>query len=157
MAQIRALQQQLHDLPYGIGRWHGTDVGQAARARTLAATQRSQADDYAASSGSIRSRHHWRKTARHLATVETEATQRYDQIAAPIQEQLDTDLSATQNYLSELERDADARDTWLQQHPDLAHRIAAIDRELDLIPVIQRLDTLQIRPPGTDLGIGLDL
>ncbi len=72
--RVWSLQQKLKDLPYGIGRWRDTEVGHAARALHEAARQRHQAEGFTNSPGnSIRTRHHWRKTARHWTVAEAEA------------------------------------------------------------------------------------
>ena len=56
------------------------------------------------------------------------------------------------------EGQASTRDRWLEQHPELRLRIAAIDRELDPTPTIQeRLRALQVEPPGRSRGLGLEL
>ena len=56
------------------------------------------------------------------------------------------------------EGQASTRSIWLEQHPELRLRIAAIDRELDPTPTIQRrLQALQVQRPGRDRGIGLEL
>jgi hypothetical protein len=157
--RVWSLKEQLADLPYGAGRWRGTEVGEAARAKHQAARQHQQADEFARSAGtSLRTRHHWRKTARHWATIDTTETQRYDEIAAPIRESLDADLRSDEILLGHLERQASTRDQWLQQHPELETRLAAIERELDPTPTIQeRLQALQIEPPGHGHELGLEL
>jgi len=156
--RARTLQRDLRDLPYGVGTWQGTEVGAAARAKLDAARQHRQADEFARSGGSIRNRHHWRKTARDWAAIEAKETVRYDEIAAPIRDGLETDLRVAEIQVGHLEGQAVARDQWLEHHPDLANRLAAIDRELDPTPTIQqRLQALRIEPPDQDRGLGLEL
>lgn len=55
--EVSSIREQLRDLPYGAGHWRGTDVGQAARDKVEAARQHRQADEFANSGGSIRTRH----------------------------------------------------------------------------------------------------
>lgn len=156
--RISSLRDQLRDLPYDTGHWRGTDIGQAAREKLEASRQHHQAKGFANSGGSIRTRHFWRKTARAWATAEIEATQRYEELAAPIRERLEGDLHAAEVHVDHLEGQASTRDQWLDTHPELQHRLAAIDRELDPTPTIQqRLDALQAQRPSRDLGIGLEL
>lgn len=104
--RISSLRDELRDLPYGGGRWQGTDIAQAARARSEAARQRHQAEGFTNIGGSIRTRRFWRKTARHWTAVEVEATQRFDEIAAPIQERIENDLHSTEVHVSNLEHQA---------------------------------------------------
>jgi hypothetical protein len=152
--RMRMLQEELHDLPYGIGRWQGTEVGEAARAKLDAARQHRQAEDCARSGGSLRTRHHWRKSARQWAAVEVEATQRYDDLVAPVREGLEADLARSEVLVGHLEGRVSAREQWLEQHPELEVRLAAIDRELDPTPTLQeRFRALEVEPPS----LGLEL
>jgi len=157
--RISSLRDQLRDLPYGTGRWQGTTVAQAAREKIEASRQRRQAEEFARYSGmSIRMRHSWRKTARQWSTAEIEATRRFEDLAAPIRERLESDLHSVEVRVGHLEHQDRTRDLWLDQHPDLRLRVAAIDRELDPTPTIQqRLDALQVQRPSRDRGIGLEL
>jgi len=156
--QVSSIREQLLDLTCGVGRWRGSDVGQAARDKIDAARQHRQAHDFANSGGSIRTRHHWRKEARHWATIEVGSTERYDALAGPIQQRLEAELSTVESRVSQLDGQATARTQWLEQHPELGQRLAAIDRALDPTPTIQdRLRSLQVAPPGRDRGLGLEL
>jgi len=154
--RIWSLREELRDLPYGAGNWRGSDVGQAAREKIEAARQHRQANELANSGGSIRTRHFWRKTARAWTTAEIEATQSYENLAAPIRARLEVDLRSAELHVEYLEHQDRTRSTWLDEHPDLRHRINAIERELDPTPTIQqRLQALEVKRP--DLGIGLEL
>jgi conjugative relaxase-like TrwC/TraI family protein len=157
--RVRALRQDLDDLRYGAGRWRGTQVGHAAREKVEAARQHHQAAEFARYPDmSIRMRHRWRKTAREWNTAEIDATRRYDELAAPIQHQLETTLSKAERYLGYLEGRASDRAQWLAQHPELEHRLAAIERELHPTPTIQeRLQALEVEPPSHSRGLGLEL
>ncbi|MEO6317259.1 MAG: MobF family relaxase [Acidimicrobiales bacterium] len=157
--RVWSLQQELKDLPYGTGRWRGTEVGHAARAMHEAARQRLQAEGFATSHGnSIRTRHHWRKTARRWTVAEFEATRRYNDIAAPVAQQLEADLARAQIFVGHLDGRASDRDHWLRQHPELERRLVTIERELDPTPTIQqRLQALEVEPPGHSRGLGREL
>lgn len=148
--RVRALRQDLDDLPCGSGRWRGTEIGQAARDKNEAERQHRQAGDFAGyPKMSMRMRHSWRKTARQWNTAMIEASRRYDELAAPIQKGLETDLARAETYLGYLEVRASDREQWLAQHPELELRIAAIERELHPTPTIQEgLRTLQVEPPS---------
>jgi hypothetical protein len=154
---VRSLQEELRDLPYGAGAWRGSEVGEAARAKLDAGRQHQQADDFAHSGGSLRTRHHWRNNARVWAAVEAQETQRFDEIAAPIRERLEADLSTAEILMGHLEGRVPEREQWLEQHPELEVRVAAIDRDLDPTPTIeQQFHALQIEEHCRDLGIGLE-
>lgn len=136
-----------------------TEIGDHARDKIDAQRQHRQADAYAHSPDtSIRMRHSWRKTARQWNTAEIEATRRYDELAAPIQVQLNTDLVRAEMYLGHLEVQASARALWLDRHPELERRLVAIERELDPTPTIQeRLQALELEPPSRSSGLELGL
>jgi hypothetical protein len=74
-------------LSHGAGHWQGNEIGRAAREKNEAARRHREADEFARYPGmSIRMRHSWRKSARQWSTAELEATQRYDELAAPHEE-----------------------------------------------------------------------
>jgi hypothetical protein len=153
--RVRALRQDLDDLPYGAGRWRDTDIGDLARDKIDAERQHRHAQDTARHGDlSIRMRHHWRKTAREWDTAKIEATRRYDEHAAPIQQQLNAELVRAEMYVGYLEVRAQDRAQWLEQHPELERRLAVIERELDPTPTIQeRLQAREVEPPS----LGLEL
>lgn len=71
---------------------------------------------------------------------------------------LEADLHSAEVHVGHLEHQDRTRDLWLDQHPDLRLRVAAIDRELEPTPTIQqRLDALQVQRPSRGRGIGLEL
>lgn len=100
--RISSLRDELRDLPNGGGRWQGTDLGEAARARAVAARQHHQAEGFANSGSSIGTRRYWRKAARQWTAAEVEATQPFDEIAAPIRERIENDLHSTETHVSNL-------------------------------------------------------
>lgn len=155
--RVRALRQELQDLPYGSGRWRGTEIGDAARDKIEAERQHRHADEFANSDGSIRTRRYWRKAARHWQTIEANAIQRFEDLAAPIRERLEHDQRRAEILVGHLEGRASDRAQWLDQHPELELRLAAINRELDPTPTIQeRVRALEIELPSRDLGLGLE-
>jgi hypothetical protein len=153
--RLRSLETDLRDLPYGAGRWRETEVGEAAHAKLQAARQHRQADEFAHSGGSLRTRHNWRKSARSWAVAEARETQRYDEIATPVREGLEADLRSAELLVAHLEVQVETREQWFERHPELEVRLAAIDRELAPTPTIERrLRALEIEPPGHELGLG---
>jgi hypothetical protein len=153
--RVRSLQEELRDLPYGAGRWRGTEIGEAASAKLDSARHHQQAQDFAHSAGSsLRTRHHWRKRARQWAAVEAKETQRYDELVTPIRERLEADLCSAEVLVGHLEGRVSAREQWFDHHPELEVRLAAIERELDPTPTMQeRFHALEVEPPS----LGLEL
>jgi hypothetical protein len=146
-AAALSFPMMLHLLIAGIASAAGTR-GSLARGGT----------GVAHSGGSLRTRHHWRKTARQWAAIEARETERYDEIASPIRERLQADLSSAELLVGHLEVQVSTREQWLDLHPELEVRLAAIDRELDPTPTIQeRLQALEVESPGPDLGLGREL
>ena len=153
--RVRALRQDLDDLPYGAGRWRDSEVGGFARDKIDAERQHRQAKEFARYRDmSIRMRHSWRKRAREWSAAEIEATRRYDEAAAPIQQSLQAELVRAEVLLGHLDGRASDRRQWLDQHPELERRLAVIERELDPTPTIQeRLQAREVESPS----LGLEL
>jgi len=155
----RSLHDDLRDLQHGLGRWRGTDLGTAARARIEAGARRQQAETFANTPMSRRMRRSWRNEARHWAEQQAVLQERWQTVSEPVVHQLADELRDAERTVSELNIRKEYRRDWLREHPELDHRLDHVSREL--LALLGREPghglgyTRHHEIEGPDLGIGL--
>jgi hypothetical protein len=168
--RLAEFRQDRTDLRTGHGRHLGTPKGEAARHLLDARRRQREAEHRAANSGSWRDRRYWRKEAAMWTGRERDAQAVHDQIVGPEGDRLDHQISDLDRRRRQLEDASQERDNWLEQHPEAAVRLHALDRELHplaSLPEIEhalgRIRTtaherhLGVAPPAPDHGIDLGL
>ena len=153
--RVRALRQDLDDLPYGAGRWRDTEIGDAARDKIDAERQHRQADDFARSATCRSGRATAGARPPDNGAPPNRSHTRYDELAAPIQRH--SRPTSARPSSSATSKPEPATRAMARTTPELELRIAAIDRELDPIPPSRTPLALEIEPPSHGLGLGLEL
>ena len=170
---ISALGRQRDDLTRGAGRYADTAVGAAARELSEARRQRERAEALAASpSSSRRQRKSFSKEAERWLDREGQLQRRWQRLASPELARLDDQESSLREADRRLcERVRKGRE-WLEQHPELAPRLARLEREIQGLeraidpegtvfeppvrpePWVRTLERGRaIEPPGLDLAL----
>jgi len=168
---ISALQRSRRDLETGRGRYADTAQGAAASALNDARNRRQEAERFAETADSRRTRRHWRLDAKEWANREAKAQTAYDEVVVPEAIRLDHHIDEIDDRVKELRQLQADRTSWLQEHPEVTSRLDAIERELnplsDMPEIHQELSRLlaprhepELHPGierGPDLGIDIGL
>jgi hypothetical protein len=120
------------DLEVGRGMWRETELGRAARHLIDIRVGRRQAEEFAQASRG-RMRRSWRRTARQLAISQPEAEARFEELAAPERARLMTAHGGLTTTQRRLLAERTLRERWHYQHPEVEHRLGAIEREVTVI------------------------
>ena len=129
---LTEVDQARRDLEVGRGMWRGTELGRAARHLIDIRVGRRQAEEFAQASRG-RMRRSWRRTARQLAIAQPETEARFEELAAPERARLTTAHEGLTTTQRKLLAERTLRERWLYQHPEVEHRLGAIERELAVI------------------------
>lgn len=100
-----------------------------------------------------RMRRTWRADAKAWAQHEQAAQTRWQDIGGPVLERVDADIAALEQRLEGLRGDVARYDDWVAQHPEAARRLARIDRDLEVLRTVERLDRYATRAMGLDRGV----
>jgi conjugative relaxase-like TrwC/TraI family protein len=134
-ADLDRLRRARQHLDRGTGQWQHTPAGRAVR-QLAQARQAARTTEYRAQlAAGRRERHHWRRLARAAAAAEARAQQDWTTHAKTATETLDRRIIRAERRVADLESQATFRGRWLDEHPELAHRLQHAQREL------QRLDS----------------
>lgn len=164
--QLRQAREDRFDLEHGRGRWAGTDAGQAARDLVEAQHKRRQATEFAAMPDmGWRMKRTWRAGAKAWAEREQVLQQRWDEIGGPVLAGVDADIAGIEQRVETLRGDDAHRHNWLAEHPEAGRRLDRIDRDLETLRTVERLDQhvaramergldRGIEPPGRGIELG---
>lgn len=167
--KLAELRRDRAHLLTGRGRYIGTRAGDTARRLILARQESSDAQRHLAGSDSWWDRRHWRKEATRCADVESAAETAYTASVGPEMNYLDQAISWLEDTRDDLEIARRQRSAWLDEHPEAAHRLRRLNRELKPVPELPEIQTLghhhaanlrratNIQPPRRDLGIEPDI
>jgi conjugative relaxase-like TrwC/TraI family protein len=146
--RVQALQAELDELRTGTGRHASTSAGQAAQA--LDATERDlyRARRDAGEATGPFSRRRARRQVEQLETDRDQADLRYQQLAGPERERLHAALDQTN--VSDPPR-YQAREAWLDQHPDVRQHYRALALRIGQAEPAPRIEI----QPSQDLDLGL--
>jgi hypothetical protein len=155
--RLTELRRDRTDLRSGDGCYRGTPEGEAARQLAHAQGQHGEAKRCAETSDGWRNRRHWHKEAATWTARETDAQATYDRIAGPELGRLEHTISHLEQRRGELHAARHERNAWLEEHPQAADRLHALDRELNPLadgPEIQQaLEHLRGPTHQQDLGV----
>jgi hypothetical protein len=128
--QLHHLEQDLHDLTTGTGRWRHTPQGQSVRALLEISARRRAlaAKTERARSPFERSRLH--QAAQTLSNEEAHHRELWDRLVRPAKRHLRAAVQTTSGRVAKLEQAAAVHEEWLDQHPELARRLDQLAREL---------------------------
>jgi hypothetical protein len=147
-------------LEVGRGRYADTAQGEAARDLNTARNRRREAERFAETSDTRRTRRHWRHDAKEWADREVKAQTAYDEVVVPEATRLDHHIDEMDDHMKELRQLQADRTSWLREHPEVASRLDAIEGELnplsDMPTIHQELSRLLTRRRGPELHRGID-
>ncbi|HET6835354.1 MAG TPA: MobF family relaxase [Acidimicrobiales bacterium] len=125
------LRRDRVDFTRGTGRWQPTPAGRAAYRLDQARRER-QHTQLLIDRPDIgrRERNRWRRIDRSAVRAEALAEQEWVAHAKPVAEHLDRKVTRSEQHVAEVESHARFRHRWLNEHPELARRIAHTQREL---------------------------
>jgi len=130
----RAERQALADLKNGSGRWSGTKVGNVAQA--IERTEQSRQQAVSRSNSRSLSRSDARDVKRTIKDADARLDQlreRYETLAAPQRQRVETSLAGLETQRVDLEARAHHRTTWLTAHPETVRRLEHLDTQLDVV------------------------
>ncbi len=129
-AYLVAERHALSDLEEGRGRWKGTEVERAADARYRAQRELERAKANRAWAKSDSEHRYWSEQVEERHTEFDSATRRYEALADPTCKELASRTDSFTKRLQLLEQQKDARDRWIEEHPEAPARLARIDAEI---------------------------
>jgi conjugative relaxase-like TrwC/TraI family protein len=131
-------------------------AGRAVRDLAEARGRRSEAERHMASPLSDRgSRRRSRAAARQWAELEQQADVRYQELVPTALEKLDHAIATTGRLIEQLSASRERRQEWLDQHPEAAVRLAAIDQQLIRLDTTTNREATRERGRDRHLGLGL--
>jgi uncharacterized coiled-coil protein SlyX len=130
------------DLDHGTGRWVHSPAGRAAHQLAEARNERRTAEYRSRVPVGRRERRRWQRMARIAASAELRAQEDWSTHAKPVADRLDRRIVVAERRVADLESQATFRQRWLAEHPELARRVAHVQRELQRFDDPMRADLL---------------
>ncbi len=127
---LAGMERSRDDLATGVGRWAGTEVGQAHEELSRAGAVRRQIEDTLASGPGIFERRRLRAELGPARAAEEVAQRHYDALAHPHRVRLEDEMATLAPSLRALEATRWQSRLWVQAHPEAGPRLAHLRREL---------------------------
>jgi conjugative relaxase-like TrwC/TraI family protein len=150
-ADLDGLHRSRDDLAQGTGRWRDTPAGSAARQLNQARRDRQDAQHWVDRPDvRRRDRNRWRRLAAAAARAESRAACDWVTHAEPVARRLGHRITRAEHRFADLESQATFRRRWLAEHPELAHRVDHVQRELLRLDnparakLLDRLDAIRV-------------